>query len=55
MILSEDAEFPACPDCETNVMVSRATHNDADWHCQACDTVYVDREMLPSHPQGARP
>lgn len=46
--LSEDAEFPACPSCETNLLVGRSTAQHLDWHCHGCDTRYRHSEMPTS-------
>lgn len=48
MSLSEDANFPRCPDCGTNVLVERSHHNHYDWHCHGCDEHRDEREMRRS-------
>ena len=45
MSLSDDADFPACPDCETNVFVGRSSQPAKDWHCYRCESAFLDHEI----------
>jgi ribosomal protein L37AE/L43A len=55
MSLSDDAEFPACPTCETNLLVERSHHNHIDWACHGCGGHYNTAEMATRTNGAGRP
>lgn len=40
MTLSNDAGYPDCEDCQTNVYVERAGNRDGDWVCRNCGRTF---------------
>lgn len=42
MSLSDDADYPDCPNCGTNVLVAKDTDPDRDWQCYGCGESFPD-------------